>query len=63
MSCLQGLVWLIVLDNGSQFTAKEFHKFCKLFNVEYVKIAPYHARSNGMTERFVDMFKRTLKKG
>ena len=39
------------------------HNLCpKTFVVEHVTIAPYHPRNNGQAERFVDTFKRELKK-
>ena len=42
--------------------SNEFKEFCQTFSVEYITIAPYHPRSNGQAERFVDTFKRALKK-
>ena len=52
----------IVTDNGTQFTSKEFEHFCATFQVEHIRIPPYHPRSNGQTKRFVDTLKRALKK-
>ena len=52
----------IVSDNGTQFTAREFGDFCKEFSISYVTTAPFHPRSNGRAERFVDTFKRVLRK-
>ncbi|XP_014777996.1 uncharacterized protein K02A2.6-like [Octopus bimaculoides] len=52
----------IVSDNGMQFVSFEFKKFCKMFAVEHLTIAPYHPRSNGQVELFVDTFKRALRK-
>eukprot|EP00106_Octopus_bimaculoides_P000827 XP_014768269.1 PREDICTED: uncharacterized protein K02A2.6-like [Octopus bimaculoides] len=52
----------IVSDNTTQFTASEFKKFCKMFSLEHITILPYHRRSNGQAEHFVDMFKRALRK-
>ena len=48
----------IVSDNGTQFTSKEFEHF----QVGYIRIPPYHPRSNGQAKRFVDTLKRALKK-
>ena len=46
-----------VSDNGTQFTSREFKDFCRILVVEHVTIAPYHPRSNGQVEHFVDRFK------
>ena len=43
-------------------TSKEFEEFCKALSIEHLTIAIYHPRSNGLAERFVDTFKRALKK-
>ena len=57
-----GVVDCIVSNNGSQFMSSEFKKFCQTFSVEHITIAQYHPRSNGPAERFVDTFKRALRK-
>ena len=57
-----GLLETIVSDNGTPFTSKEFEKFCKLLSINYLKLAPYYPRSNGLMERFIDVFKRAIKK-
>ncbi|XP_014785323.1 uncharacterized protein K02A2.6-like [Octopus bimaculoides] len=51
-----------VCDNGTQFVSFEFKKFCKTFATEHVTTAPYHPRSYGQAERFVDTIKRALRK-
>ena len=51
-----------ISDNTTQFTSKEFKRFCKMVMVEHIIIAPYHPRSNSQVEQFVDTFKRALKK-
>eukprot|EP00106_Octopus_bimaculoides_P018109 XP_014785551.1 PREDICTED: uncharacterized protein K02A2.6-like [Octopus bimaculoides] len=50
-----------VSDNGTQFVSCEFKRFCEI-HVITKTIAPYHPRSNGRAERFVDTFNRALKK-
>ena len=57
-----GVPKTIVSDNGTQFTSKEFQEFCKALSIEHLTTAIYHPRSNGLAERFVDTFKRALKK-
>ena len=57
-----GVAYCIVFNNGTQFTSIEWKDFCQTFLVELVMIAPYQPRSNSLVERFVDMFKRLLKK-
>lgn len=52
----------IVTDNGTQFTGSEFKTFCKTLGIDHITTSPYHPRSNGQAERFVDTFKRALKK-
>ena len=46
-----------VSDNGSQFRSEDFVRFLKLNGVKHVRVAPYHAASNGLAERMVQSFK------
>ena len=57
-----GIVDLIVTDNGSQFTSKDFNDFCKIYQIKHVTTVPFHLRSNGQAERIIDTLKRALKK-
>ena len=57
-----GLLETIVSDNGTLFTSKEFENFSKLLSINYLKSASYHPRSNGLVERFIDVFRRAIKK-
>ena len=44
------------------FTGGEFREYCKSLVIEHVTTPTYNPRSNGQAERFVDMFKRALRK-
>ena len=57
-----GIPDTIVLNDRIQFMAKEFKDFCEAFLIVHTTTAPYYLQSNGQAERFVDAFKRTLKK-
>lgn len=52
----------IVSDNGTQFTSENFQLFCNINGIEHIRTSPYHPMSNGQAERFVDTFKRSMKK-
>lgn len=42
----------VVTDNGTQFTAKDFKKLVRDFELEHIRIRTYHPESNGKVERF-----------
>ena len=52
----------IVIDNGPQFVSKDFEDFTSQNGIRHSKVAPYHPRSNGLAERFVQTFKMAMKK-
>ena len=57
-----GLPEQILTDNGPQFLSEEFQEFTRSNGIQHIKIAPYHPRSNGMAERFVQTFKTAMRK-
>ena len=68
ISCLQhsfaqfGLPISIVSDNGPCFTSQEFQDFIKCRGLRHVTTAVYKPSTNGLAERMVQTFKRSLKK-
>ena len=56
---MHGLPEIIVSDNGSNFTNKEFETFLKLNGLKHIRTAPHHPASNGRAERAV----QTVKEG
>ena len=52
-----GIVDSIVTGNGSQFMSKDFKEFCEIYQIKHITTAPFHSRSNGQAERFVDTLK------
>ena len=52
----------IVSDNGPQFVATSFQKFCESRGIKHIKTAPYSPRSNGEAERLVQTFKKAIEK-
>ena len=68
ISCLQhsfaqfGLPISIVSDNGPCFTSQEFRDFIQSRGLRHVTTAVYKPSTNGLAERMVQTFKRSLKK-
>ncbi|XP_029643886.1 uncharacterized protein K02A2.6-like [Octopus sinensis] len=52
----------LVSDNRTQFSRYGFKNFCKRHVIKHIFTPPHHLRSNGQVERFVDTFKRALRK-
>ena len=57
-----GLPEVLVSDNGTAFTSKEFKDFMSTNGVKHMTTAPYHPSSNGLAERAVQTVKDGLKK-
>ena len=57
-----GLPDMIVSDNGSVFTSKEFSHFMVYNGITHVKTSLYHPSTNGLAKRAVQIFKAGIKK-
>ncbi|XP_062585296.1 uncharacterized protein K02A2.6-like [Saccostrea cucullata] len=57
----QGIPNEVVSDNGPQFISAEFKQFMTQNGIRHITSAPYHPRTNGQAERFVQSFKRAIK--
>ena len=61
ISCLRelfarfGVPKQVVTDNGLQFVFAEFKQFCKQQSILHTLFLPYHPKSNGQVERFVQI--------
>jgi len=57
-----GLPERIVTDNTTTFTSDEFQGFVKQNGIMHTRSAPKHPATNGLAERYVQTFKRGMKK-
>ena len=57
-----GLPEVIVSDYETAFITVEFREFLGRNGIRHITSAPYHLASNGMVERYVQTFKKSLKK-
>nr|XP_022323016.1 uncharacterized protein K02A2.6-like [Crassostrea virginica] len=49
------------IDLRQAFETREFENFTKLNGIKHFRSAPYHPATNGLAERFVQTFKRSMK--
>ncbi|XP_033760674.1 uncharacterized protein K02A2.6-like [Pecten maximus] len=56
-----GIPEQLVSDNGPQFISEEFRQFMKQNGIRHSTSSPYHPRTNGQAERFVQTFKQAMK--
>ena len=59
MSVTHALPTQIVSDNGSQL--EEFETFLEMNGIQHLTSAPYHPRTNGLAESFVQTMREALK--
>ena len=60
-----GIPKQVMSDNGPQYTAEEFQMFMKyngVFTMKHITSSPYHHRTNGLAERYVQSLKSAMKK-
>ncbi|KAK3781052.1 hypothetical protein RRG08_046355 [Elysia crispata] len=56
-----GLPKQIVSHNAPNFTSDEFKNFVRSNAIKHITSAPYHPATNGIAERFVQIFKNAMK--
>lgn len=56
-----GIPKSIKTDNGPPFNGNDFKNYLESLNIRHVKVTPYWPQANGLAERFVKTFKRSLK--
>ncbi|KAF5141425.1 hypothetical protein G9O61_00g004240 [Vairimorpha ceranae] len=54
-------MWLIISDNGKNYTSKIFERFVKKNNIKYNSVPPYTPPSNGISERMNQIFSETIR--
>jgi hypothetical protein len=57
-----GIPERVVSDNGPQYSSQEFKDFSKRYNFDHVTSSPYHPKSNGLAEKYVQVVKRIFEK-
>ena len=56
-----GLVDTLVSDNAPNLVSEEKNSFLKSNGVKHMTSSPYHPKTNGLAERFVQSFKQAMK--
>ena len=54
------MLYIIVSDNGSSFTSKEFENFIHKNGIKHITTAPYYPSLNGALKRAVQTFKSVM---
>ena len=57
-----GLPHSIVSDNCSNFVSDEIETFFRKCNIRHIKTPMYHHQSNGLAEKYIDVFKQFVRK-
>ena len=56
-----GLPDTLVSDNAPNLVSEEMNSFLKSNGVKHITSSPYHPKTNGLAERFVQSFKQAMK--
>ena len=59
--CIWGIPSILYSDNGRQFTARLFQRFCKAFGIKHVLSSPLHKETCGLLERQHDQLSQYLR--
>ena len=52
----------LISDNGPQYSSSNFAQFAKKYGFKHITSSPHYPQSNGKSERFVGVVKKTLQK-
>ena len=56
-----GIPDVIILDNGPQYSSREFKEFAEEYEFTHVTSSPYHLQGNGEVECVVKTVKKLLR--
>ncbi|KAK6762123.1 hypothetical protein RB195_023005 [Necator americanus] len=62
LSTYRGNPETLVTDNGTQFMSSQFTPLCRSRGILHTRTPPFHPKSKGQAERFVDTLKKVLAK-
>ena len=51
-TCIFGMPYEIMSDQGTQFESELFKELCELLGIDSTRTTGYHPSSNGLVERF-----------
>ena len=57
-----GIPFMLVSDNGTNFTSKEFRDFVHEHRIQHILTPPHHHQSNGRAERLIQTMKAFIRK-
>ena len=57
-----GCPFVLIIDNGSCYTSREFHNFPEFYQVHHIRCSPNHPQSNGFAEPLVGISKKLMEK-
>lgn len=57
-----GIPKIFYSDGGPQYTSDSFNKFCQSWEINNVRSSPENPRSDGLSERYIETYKKALQK-